>query len=137
MRRCARGTGFAVQDKGWMDRDIFVQWLYHFNFRVKPSKGAPVLLTLDGHISHTEDLNAIEKAKQNGIIMLSLPPHSSHRMQPLGVTYFKPLSAYFNQTADRWVRTHVGCAIQTRHVGVLLTETFNQVSVVATAVKDF
>ena len=127
----------AVQDKGWTDRNIFVQSLDHFIFYVKPSKEAPVLLILDGHISHTGNLNAIEKAEQNGIVKLSLPPHSSHRMQPLDVTDVKPLSAYFNQATDRWMRTRVGCAIQIRHIGVLLTEAFNQASVVATVVKGF
>ena len=83
------------------------------------------------------NLNVIEKAEQNGIVMLSLPPHSPHRMQPFDVTYFKPLSAYFNQATDRWMRTHIGCAIQTRHIGVLLTEVLNQASVVATYVKGF
>ena len=131
------GTAFAVQDKGWMDRDLFVQWLDHFIQNVKPSKEAPVLLILDGHISHTGNLNAIEKAEQNGIVMLSLPPHSSHRMQPLDVTYFKPLSSYFNQAADRWIRMHVGRAIQVRHIGGLLAEAFSQASLVATAVKGF
>ena len=47
------GTGFAVQDKGWMDRDIFVQWLEHFIRHSKPPKEAPVLLILDGYVSHT------------------------------------------------------------------------------------
>ena len=129
------GTGFAVQDTGWTYRDIFVQSLDHFIFHVNPSREALVLLILDGHISHTGNLNAIEKAEQNGIVMLSLPPHSPHRMQPLDVTYFKTLSAYFNKAADRWMRSHVGCTIQTRYIGVLLTEAFNQASVVATAVK--
>ena len=69
--------------------------------------------------------------------MLSLPPHSSHRMQPLDVTYFKPLSSYFNQAADRWIRMHVGRAIQVRHIGGLLAEAFSQASMIATAVKGF
>ena len=128
------GTAFAVQDKRWMYREL---WLDNFMKNVKPSKEAPVLLILDGHISHTGNLNAIEKAEQNGIVMLSLPPHSSHRMQPFDVTYFKPLSSYFNQAADRWIRMHVGRTIQVRHIGGLLAEATSQASTVATAVKGF
>ena len=64
------GTAFAVQDKGWMDRDIFVQWFDHFIKHVHPSKQAPVLQILDGRVSRTGNLEAIEKAEQNGVVML-------------------------------------------------------------------
>ena len=64
------GTGFAIQDKTWMDRDIFVQWLEHYMCHSRPPKEAPVLLILDGHVSHTRNLNAIEKAEQNGVGIL-------------------------------------------------------------------
>ena len=93
-----------------MDRELFVQWMDHYIQHVKPSKESPVLLILDGHVSHTGNVSASDKAEENGIVMLSLPPHSSHQMQPLDVTYFKSLSSYFNKVADTWMRIHVGCA---------------------------
>ncbi|KAK7474936.1 hypothetical protein BaRGS_00033823, partial [Batillaria attramentaria] len=106
------GTGFAVQDKGWMDKDTFCLWLEHFISNTKPSKVLPVLLVPDGHVSHTGNLRAVELPAEHGAVMLSLPPHCSHCMQPLDLTYFKPLSTYFNQAVDKFMRTHPG-----RHPG--------------------
>ncbi|KAK7473594.1 hypothetical protein BaRGS_00035141 [Batillaria attramentaria] len=102
------GTGFAVQDKGWMDKDTFCLWLEHFISNTKPSKMLPVLLVPDGHVSHTGNLRAVELPAEHGAVMLSLPPHCSHCMQPLDLTYFKPLSTYFNQAVDKFMRTHPG-----------------------------
>jgi hypothetical protein len=42
----------------------------------------PVLLNLDGHTSH-KSLKAINMCPDNGIFMVTLPPHTSNRLQPL------------------------------------------------------
>ena len=51
---------------GWIDCNLFVRYLDHFIKHVKPTSNNKVLLILDNHISH-KSLEAIEKAKQNGI----------------------------------------------------------------------
>jgi len=71
--------------------DIFADWMNHFINNVKPNEAFKVLLILDGLKSHTHNLNALEKAKKSGVIMLLLPPHTSHRTQPLDISFFKPL----------------------------------------------
>jgi hypothetical protein len=50
------------------------------------------LLNFDGHSSHIQSLAATEIARKHGVVILSLPSHSTQRMQPLDVTFFKPLS---------------------------------------------
>ncbi|VVD01171.1 unnamed protein product [Leptidea sinapis] len=53
---------------------------------IKPIKDDPVLLetlVLDGHVTYTKNLEAIELARANGVIMLCLPPHCTHRLQPM------------------------------------------------------
>lgn len=42
------------------------------------------MLVLDGHVSHTGSLRAVELAAEHGVVMLSLPPHCSHRMAAAG-----------------------------------------------------
>ena len=42
---------------------------------------------LDGHKSLTHNIAALRRASECGIIMLSLPPHTSHKMQPLDITF--------------------------------------------------
>ena len=60
------------------------------------SKASPVLLILDGHTTHTKSLATIDYARENGIVILSLPPHTSHKLQPLNRSFFKPLKAAYN-----------------------------------------
>ena len=89
----------SVQDNaksGWMQSDIFFRWLERFITFTNSSVEAPVLLILDGHTTHVKCIKTIELARQNGVIMLSLPPHCTHRMQPLDVSFMKPLSSNFS-----------------------------------------
>ncbi|CAG4981196.1 unnamed protein product [Parnassius apollo] len=64
---------------------------------VKPRKENPVLLVLDGHATHTKNLEAIELTCAYGVIMLCLPPHCAHRLQPLDVGFMGPLSTFYSQ----------------------------------------
>src|SRR5688572_25364173 len=72
--------GYAVPS-GWMDCDTFVKWLGHFQIHSHSSENEKVLL-LDNHASH-RTLDAVNLARSNGIAMLSIPPHTSHKIQPL------------------------------------------------------
>ena len=57
----------------------------------------PILLIYDGHGSHTT-LDWITLARANNIILYCLPPHTTHRLQPLDVGCFGPLQiAWFNR----------------------------------------
>jgi hypothetical protein len=47
--------------------------LYH----MKPTKDLQVLLLLDSHESHIT-VPAVSKYRENGVIMLTFPPHTSH-----------------------------------------------------------
>lgn len=51
------------------------------------SKNIHILLLIDNHSSHTS-LEAIEYSRENRIVLLSFPPHCSHRLQPLDVGVF-------------------------------------------------
>jgi hypothetical protein len=52
------------------------------------------LLLLDGHGSHTTP-GFIDFCISHRILLAVLPPHSSHRLQPLDVGMFKPLSSAY------------------------------------------
>jgi hypothetical protein len=59
---------------GWSNENLFVDYLKHFIACEKPCKEDPALLILDNHESHIS-ITAINVAKENGIVMLTLPPH--------------------------------------------------------------
>jgi len=83
------GSTFGCQKNGWMIEELFLKWMQHFIDSTKPSKDKPILLVLDGHSTHTKTVAALELASSAGVIMLSVPPHCTHRLQPLDVGFFQ------------------------------------------------
>lgn len=84
------GSIAACHPSGWIQQHLFTQWLYHFIRHAKPSAESPILLTLDSHYSHTRNIDVIDIARQNNVTIVSLPPHTSHKMQSLDLTFMSP-----------------------------------------------
>jgi hypothetical protein len=73
----------------------------------KPCKEDPALPILGNHESHLS-IVAINVTKENGIIILTLPPHTSHKVQPLDRTAFGPYKAYYNACLNDWMLSNPG-----------------------------
>lgn len=136
MDRAPTGAIGLAQEKGWMCSDTFVQWLHHFVKHVKPSAENKVLLLLDGHSSH-KSLPALDFAKKNGIVMFCFPPHCTHRVQPLDVCFFSPLTTYYNQELTTWLKNHPGRTVSHFQVAELFKEAYNKAATIGNAVKGF
>lgn len=96
------GTIGACSENGWVNTEIFMTYIQHF---VQHTHWAnPILMIFNGHKSHTRDLELIEYARANGSYLLSLPPHTSHKLQPLARSYFKSLKSAFNATCTGWTQ---------------------------------
>lgn len=98
------GSVVRISDSGYINSNLFLEWLVHFHSFVGSTKTNKVLLLLDGHTTHCKNLEALEYARKNGIILLQLPGHTSHRLQPLDVAFFSPLQTYFVQAQDAFLR---------------------------------
>jgi len=44
----------------------------------------------------------------NGVIMLTFPPHCSHKLQPLDRSVYGPLKRYYNIACNAWQLNHAG-----------------------------
>jgi hypothetical protein len=64
--------------------------------------GKPILLVYDGHDSH-ETIEINKLAHENNIILFSLPPHTTHKLQPLDVGVFGPFSRAWIDRCDEIV----------------------------------
>ena len=84
------GTKGIAYISGWSNAEIFLEFLKHLFYHIKYSVDQPVLLLLDNHESHVS-IEGITLAKERGIIMLTFPPHTSHKLQPLDRGVFRPL----------------------------------------------
>ena len=131
------GSLVTNNPSGWMDKDMFVTWLKHFVNNVHASQSNPVLLILDGHASHTRSLEAIEFASQHGVVLITLPPHATHKMQPLDVSFFKPLQTYYAQEQEKWLRTNREKKITTLQIAGLFNKAYLRAASAATACNGF
>lgn len=101
------GSIGAANGSGWMMVEEFYKFMEHFVAHAKPSKEHPVLLLLDNHDSHLA-IKTINYAKDNGVVMLSFPPHCSHRLQPLDRSVYGPFKKYLSSAQDSWLRNNPG-----------------------------
>lgn len=57
-------TVYECSESGWIVRELFMRWLEHFIkcLKLEKSKENQVLLILDGHSTHTKNIDAINLA---------------------------------------------------------------------------
>ena len=72
---------FIVSSNGWSNNAIGLIWLQKvFDRYTKPLRTTQKrLLIVDGHSSHV-NMAFVDWADKNGIILLILPPHTTHRL---------------------------------------------------------
>lgn len=136
MNGAPTGAKGFVTDSGWIDKNVFLKWLQHFSEHVRPSKENKVCLVLDNHCSHTS-LEAIDFCRENGIILMSIPPHTSHRTQPLDRTVYGPLKTFYNQEIDKWMVSHPGQRVTDYDLCTLFGAAYTRTASVEKAVKGF
>ena len=98
------GTFYGLSDSGWMDVELFEEWFKN-HFLVHAPSSRPLLLLLDGHTSHY-NLNVLQMASKEGIILFCLPPHSAHLLQPLGNGTFCALKAAWKRECHHFISTN-------------------------------
>jgi hypothetical protein len=79
---------------GWMQTEIFLMWLHSFIEISMPTERTPLVLLLDGDESQTESLELIELARKSHVVLMCFPSHTTHRLQPLDVSFMVSLNQY-------------------------------------------
>ena len=132
------GTVGYASKGGWINAELFECWVDHFIKVVQPThRASKVLLILDGHSSHTKNVRLIEKAKANNIIIISLPSHCTHRLQPLDVSVFKSVNSNYNKCVQAWLRQHPGRAVTEFQISTLFGSAFMKAAKVSNAISGF
>ena len=112
------GSLGLTSPSGWMTGENFILVLQHMIKYVRPTKTHQILLIMDNHESHLS-YEALVFAKENFIHIVTLPPHTSNKTQPLDRTVFGPLKAAFNAAADSWMLRNVGKPISIYQIAEL------------------
>ncbi|KAH0813918.1 hypothetical protein GEV33_008873 [Tenebrio molitor] len=104
------GTLGLVSDSGWMNREIFPAVIRHLVHHTSSSLANPSLLIMDNHDSHLA-IEALKIAKENGVVILTLPPHTSNKTQPLDVSVYSAFKGYYDAAVQAWLLQHPGLPI--------------------------
>ena len=100
---------FAVTPNGWSCDVLGLSWLERVFQRCTKEKAGNRrrLLIVEGHSSHV-NMQFIEKCDNFRLLLLILPPHSTHRLQPLDVSLFSPLSTYYTNRLNKLMFNSLG-----------------------------
>ena len=119
MKDAPLGSIGAVSENGWVNTSLFMQWFTHFVDYVGPSKERRVLLIMDNHSAHISG-NLICQARLVGVDIVTLPPHSSHVLQPLDISVYGPLKRAWARQVTHQHDITPGRRIQDKDVAGLL-----------------
>jgi hypothetical protein len=91
-------ANFGTSENGWSSHAYGMEWLVKvFDKQTRLIAGnRRRLLIVDGYSSYI-NMAFIDKCDQLGILVLILPPHSTHRLQPLDVGCFGPLAHEYGE----------------------------------------
>lgn len=99
---------FNCNSKGWTSNEHGLDWLKRcFDPETdKKANGEYRLLICDGHDSHIT-AEFVEHCIKNDILLMILPPHSSHLTQPLDVGVFGALKKYMAAEIQPLIQTGI------------------------------
>ncbi|KAJ8982174.1 hypothetical protein NQ317_013959 [Molorchus minor] len=122
------GAIYKCSKSGWITEELFTDWLQHFAKYANATPEQPILLILDNHSTHSS-LASYTFCRNSGIHLLSLPPHTSHRTQPLDVTFFKSLKTAYHQECDKYMKN--------TDIAELFGNAYNRVTTIEKAINGF
>jgi hypothetical protein len=100
-------TLVGISESGYVNDELAFEWIQHFERLTSPQiEGEWRLLLCDNYGSHTF-FEFLEFAEQHHIVVVGLPAHTSHLLQPLDVVLFQPYKHWHKQAVNEATRT--GC----------------------------
>lgn len=121
---------------GWMTGDLFLDVLKHIVTHTNCTKDKPILLVLGNHSSHGS-LETILFCRNNGIHVLSFPPHTSHRLQPLDVAVYGPFKKFCNNSLNNYHINNPGKKITIYDIAELSKQPFLKAFSQENIIKSF
>ena len=130
------GSVYSCSKTGWINEELFVVWLKHFAQFTHASNDNKMLLILDNHSTHCSS-EAYDICREKGIVMVSLPPHTSHRLQPLDVVFYSPLKTAYKRECDLFMKSRNLVKITPYDVAEIFNKAYSPVATIAKATSGF
>lgn len=119
------GTLGLATPTGWMNSTIFPEVIKHFVKHTNSSKENPSILIMDNHESHLS-IAALDLAKNAGVHILTLHPHTSAKLQPLDVEIYGPFKTFYNAAIDSWLLRNPGKPVTIYDLGEIIGSAFQK-----------
>lgn len=136
MNGAPAGSIGDCSESGWVNEDLFFKWLQHFQKFTSSSVENPVLLIADNHSSHIS-ISIWEFVREHGIYFVTIPPHTSHRVQPLDVSFFKPLKTNYAENVRLWLLQNHGKGVTPADVAGIFNKAYSTTCRMELAVSGF
>ncbi|XP_039968089.1 uncharacterized protein LOC120779778 [Bactrocera tryoni] len=121
MTHASHGAVGVANGSGYMNSDVFSQFMRHFIKHTGANADSPTMLLLDNDGSHLS-IEAIDLALGHGITLLSFPPKCTHKTQPLDVVVFAPFKGMMTVKHDAWKKSNTGVTFDLHHVPLLVDQ---------------
>ncbi|XP_040155039.1 uncharacterized protein LOC120895601 [Anopheles arabiensis] len=131
------GSKFGCSKNGWSTMETCMEWFDHFLAFTRPTVDSPILLVMDGHSSHTKNWPLLEKAKNSFVRIITIPPHTSHKLQPLDVTFMGPLKTYYSSAIGTFMKNNPAKSVSLYNIPSLVKEAFEKAATRSTARNGF
>uniref|UniRef100_A0A1Y1LYU9 HTH CENPB-type domain-containing protein n=1 Tax=Photinus pyralis TaxID=7054 RepID=A0A1Y1LYU9_PHOPY len=114
-------------DSGWMTSAVFYEYISnHFLPYIQTNNiQKPVILFVDGHRSHLTK-HVSQLCDENGVILISLFPNTTHIMQPADVAVFKPLKSGWATEVRKWKYENFPKDVTRSTFGTILKSVFDK-----------
>ena len=109
---------FAFSETGWTNDNLAMAWLERFDrktTKITTNKPPKRLLLVDGHGSYVNRA-FINRALASNIFVVVLPPHLTHRLQPLDLSVFRALAQAYSEELDRFIQNSYSFSTVTKAV---------------------
>ena len=76
-------------------------------------------------------------AKENGVAVVTFPPHTSHKLQPLDISVYGPFKRLYNREIDSWLATNGGKTVSIYELAELSGKAWSKAATSANIISGF
>ncbi|CAG5035361.1 unnamed protein product [Parnassius apollo] len=120
------GTRYAATSNGWMESSVFENFIQKI-FLPTVGEKRPILLLYDGHSTHL-GINIIQKAREEKITIMKIPPHTSDNLQPLDIAVNKSFKDKWDVELVKWQRLNVGKVLPNKDFSRIIGQVWGHIN---------
>ena len=136
MKGALPGSAHCMSEKGWSNSLIFQEYLTSHLVKFIPQGDGFTLILYDGVKSHIS-APLVKWARKKNIILMVLPAHTSHILQPLDVGCFGSMKNTYYSLCRDFMKNHIGQIITRYDICSLSCKAYAKSVTVASAVSAF